>query len=164
MIVNRFSTCQWILSCCVSIEGVFVTFFHFANLHILNQPSDQRNFQIWHQQQNKEDKCGQEPKWRHCWWRKSLTVLLFILNELWMEMSNAWMLNRRKRNRKSKTWISNSRVLYWSLKWSGSEVLLDVERNLNQSAEKQRLRCFFLYIHIHLIDCVVSWITIERTR
>lgn len=117
----------------------------FGNLHILNQPSAQRIFQIWHQQQNKEDKCSQGLKRTHCWWRKSLTVLLFILNELWMEMSDAWMLNRRKKNRKRKTLISNGRVLCWSLKWSGSEVLLDVERNLNQSAEKQRRRCFCLY-------------------
>ena len=123
---------------------------HLSNL----TPTTKQKGQMW----------SWELKRTHCWWRKSLIVLLFILNELWMEMSNAWMLNRRKRNRKSKTYISNSRVLYWSLKWSGSEVLLDVERNLNQSAEKQRLRCFFLYIHIHLIDCVVSWITIERTR
>jgi hypothetical protein len=55
------------------------------------------------------------------------------------------MLNRRKKNRKRKTLKSNGRVLCWSLRWSGSEVLLDVERNLNQSAEKQRRRCFCLY-------------------
>jgi hypothetical protein len=54
------------------------------------------------------------------------------------------MLNRRKKNRKRKTLKSNGRVLCWSLRWSGSEVLLDVERNLNQSAEKQRRRCFCL--------------------
>lgn len=142
----------------------------FGNLHILNQPSAQRIFQIWHQQQNKEDKCSQGLKRTHCWWRKSLTVLLFldgiiihterVMNEKWATLG-CWTAERK--TGKEKLGFQMAECYAGLLSgagvrccWTWSATWIKVPKSKGVDV--------FVFNYIHLIDWVALWILMERAR